>query len=173
MELLYIAIASVVLVLLFYGIIFPTFRMKNINKKLSRLSEKHGFKIKRVQGEYYSHIITTPEYNLYISSINVPSNSQLVINSFRTWQLFWGGSSNNPGRSYPNKRYLSEVTPFLNLKLTDPKARKVMIIYCRTEKVLMYINESELIDVSSTDLPHGLKVIQFERLEEEFTNLIN
>lgn len=173
MEILYIAATLIMAYILIQFIVLPKIRYNNLYNTLKVLVNNNNFTIEVCKKKPYSFKISTATVNLYISFINIPKNSIVTINSSKTWRLSWGGSPSKPGRSYPNNRYLSEIVNFLVTKIDDPKAQKVVILYKRTENVLMYVNESELELVSSKDSPHGIKVIQFVDLKKDFLDLIN
>lgn len=172
MEFIIIAILIVLLVVFVYPSYHYSKATKNVYQTLMEIAKQNNYELRKVSKKPYSYILISPRYNLYITSLYIPSNSQIVINSYRTWQLFWGGSSKNKGRSYPNNRFLNELSSFLHLKLENPNDRKVVILYKKTENILMYINENELEPVTSKDLPHGLKVIEYDKLLDEFENLL-
>lgn len=173
MKILYVTIVVIVIYFILQLIVLPKIRYNNLYKTLKEISKKNDYHFEVAKRKLYDFKITTTQKNLYLTFISVPKNSIVTINSLRTWRLSWGGSPAKPGRNYPNQRYLNELTNFLLAKIDDEKAQKVVVVYKTTEKILMYINESELEIVTSKDNPHGLKVIQYIDLAKDFSDLIS
>lgn len=173
MEFLYGAVALIVIILMINITILPNVRLKKIYTLLQTCEDK-GFFVKAVKNKNYDFLIENENMLLLIKTIFIPRNSSVTINSKDTWKLQWGGSSHNKGRVYPNDRYLNELTPFLKEVIKkDKKVLKVIMLYPSTEKVLMYLNESELdlIDIDKT--PYGYKVTTFATFAGDFDKIIN
>lgn len=173
MKILYFAIGVIFVYFIIQLIVLPKIRYNNLYNTLKEIAEKNNYHFEVVKNQLYDFIIYTTNKNLYLTYVKVPRNSIITINSLRTWRLSWGGSPSKPGRNFPNQRYLNELSNFLLTKIDDENGQKVVIVYKKTEKVLMYINESELEIVTSKNSPHGLKVIQYNNLEKDFFDLLN
>jgi hypothetical protein len=154
-------------------IIIPNLQIKNTYKVLEKFEGK-GFVTRLVKGKNYDYLLENEEITLLIKVVPIPSNSSVTINSKNTWRLSWGGNPNNKGRAYPRDRYLNELVPFLKETIKkDKKTLKLILLYKRTEKILMYLNESELDLVDAKKTPYGYKVTTLNRIEEEFEDIVN
>ncbi len=169
---LYVVGGIAILIAIYYYIILPIQRKKIVKEKLSQF-----FVFNEYKGKNYNYTIEKENTILYIKLLCIPHNSTVTINSKDTWQLSWGGSTAKPGRVYPRQKYLDEMKPFLRQNILkenndeNKKVRKVILIYKKTEKVLRYLNESELDIVSVSDSPYGYKVAQFAKIDEEIDKL--
>ncbi len=172
MEMIYIAIV-VVLLTLFYNIfILPIQRNKKITDKLS-VFEKQGFILMKEEKKPYDYTLDSENLTIYIKFVYVPKHSIITINNRSTWRLSWGGNPNKPGRPFPNHRYISEIDDFSKFTIKkEKKTLKLFLIYEKTEKILMYLNESELDFVTTKTSPYGYKVSNFSSIEEDFNDLI-
>ena len=172
MEFIYIAIA---LILVFSGykfIIYPSIITKNINQLLEKYKDKYN--IEKGIKKSYDYILEDDKKIIPLKFISVPRNSQITINNISTWKLQWGGDGAKPGRSYPNERYLHEVIPFIKQNhQSEKKIVKIIILYPRTEKILRYLNESELDIITPEKTPYGYKVTTYTNFDEDFDTLIN
>lgn len=171
MEILYIAIALMVFVIVINLYVLPTMRYKKVFTLLQNVEGK-GFVLEAVKNKNYDFIIENKDLIIYLKAAYIPSNSSVTINSKSTWRLQWGGYK--AGRAYPHDRYLNELTPFLNETIKkDKKFLKVIMLYPGTEKVLMYLNESELDVVDINKTPYGYKVTTYNTFMDDFAKIIN
>lgn len=77
------------------------------------------------------------------------------------------------GRSYPNKRYINELIPYLMADFaSEKKIFKMVIIYPNTEVILKYLNESELATVGPFDNNYGMQVLRFSDIEANFATIV-
>ena len=158
-----IAIFVFAVVLVVCLIIKKSKRKKEVTNKLTKLCSENGYSLKREKEEY---IIEGNEKRLLFVVSDIPSNSSVTVNSRTTWCLRWGGK--RYGRGYPNQRYLNELNDFLKLKTDDTK---VIILYKTTEKILMYLNESEIDEVKEGKTIYDYKIVTFNNLEKVFSKL--
>lgn len=172
MEIVYATIAIIVGYIIIKFIIIPWHSKKTIYSLLTNIANDNNFTIEKKNRKPYKFKLITPTITLYIDFIIVPKYSTVTINSFRTWRLSWGNKPIRAGKTYPHTRYLNELKDFLSFTPNAQNGQKVVIIYKRTERLLMYINESELKFVTSKDRPHNLKVIEFRNLESNFDDLL-
>ena len=159
---IYIIIAALVIAFIILMFIFPTIKF---NKAKTKLSNYKNFKI--YKNKNYDFSVENEELKLYIRVVDVPKNSMITINSKDTWCLSWGGSSKDYGRAYPNKKYLDELKSFLKQDISsDKKYYKVVLINECTEKIVRYLNESELAVVNFDDTVYGYKIMELTKIEE-------
>ena len=170
---LYVALILVVVLLVINLVILPQYRLKKTYEELLKL-EKHGFITMIVKKKNYDFIFESEDITFLVKMVAIPSNSQVTINNKWTWRLSWGGNSKNKGRSYPNNRYLHEVVDFLKETYKKEKLTvKLILLYPQTEKILMYLNESELDIITPDKTPYGYKVISLNNLISQFGSLLN
>ena len=159
---IYIIIAALVIAFIILMFIVPTIKF---NKAKSKLSNYKNFKI--FKNKNYDFSVENEELKLYIRVVDIPKNSMITINSKDTWCLSWGGSSKDYGRAYPNKKYLDELKSFLKQDISsDKKYYKVVLINECTEKIVRYLNESELAVVNFDDTVYGYKIMELTKIEE-------
>lgn len=173
MIILYIAIGLMIIVLIYKIVIEPNIRYKKVFEMLQEF-EKGDYLLTPVKDRTFDFKLENQEILLLIKVIGIPSNSAVTINNKYTWRLSWGGSSRKAGRAYPKNRYLNEMIPFLKeVMKSDKKIIKITILYPNTEKVLRYINESDLELINPKDSPHGYKVVSFIDFKKHFNDIIN
>ena len=164
MKFILIFIISFIILFFIVMILIPKLKYNKAKKILLTYEN-----IKEVKNKCYDFICELIDFKYLIKVIDIPSNSMITINSKETWALSWGGSSKDLGRAYPNQKYLDELKPFLLMKLKDEqKSMKLIILIDSTEKVVRYLNESELEVVTFNDKPYGYKVLELKKIEDEF-----
>ena len=172
MEFVYAAVGVIVIALIYDMLILPKIRFNKLHELFTKL-ETRGFLLEVLKGRFSDFILESNHIMLYIKVVSIPDNSAVTINSKDTWQLSWGGNKANKGRLYPRKRYLDEVVPFIKEVIKQEKPfKKIVILYPSTEKILRYLNESELEIIDSKKTPHGYKVVNFTDFESDFNDLI-
>ena len=173
MELLYIAVGIMAVLFVLNVFIIPNMRFKKVFTLLQSLEEK-GYVLEVAKNKNYDFILENKDIILFIRFVAIPNNSSVTINSKSTWRLQWGGSKDRPGKSYPHDRYLNELSPFLKETIKKDKPfMKVIMLYPSTEKILMYLNESDLDIVDIKKTPYGYKVTTFETFMDDFNEIIN
>lgn len=165
----FLCIFILLIVFIVITILINNTKDKLLRDEIEKYIKEKGIEIKSVKNKNYDYIMKTKDKNYYISLLKVPSNSSITINSKYTWCLRFGGK--RKGRSYPNKRYLTEVEPFLRMRLSNDNDMKLIIIVPSTEVILKYINESDICEVNPKDTPHGYKVISYHRFKSNFNDI--
>lgn len=159
----------IVLIILFFVIMILIPKLKYNKAKKVLLSYKN---VKEVKNKKYNFVIENEEMKYLIKVIDIPSNSLITINSKETWKLSWGGSKNDLGRAYPNDKYLDELKPFLLMPLKDElHTMKIVLLVPGTEKIVRYLNESELEVVTFKDKPYGYKIMELSKIESQMNDL--
>ena len=154
-----------IIIIFVYAIIKNKKIDKEIESKLFDLSNKNNLILEK--GKDFDCLIKNNEGELLkILVCKIPPNSSVTINSRETICLRWGGA--RYGRSYPNQRYLNEVYNFLKVK---DEVMKVLLLYKTTEKILKYLNESEIATVNEGDTTYDYKVVTFNNLDDNFLKL--
>ena len=164
---------AVALLLVSLGIV--TLFINHHKDKLLNLELEEFLSDKKIEyikdtNKNYDFIMKTKERTYYVALVKIPSNSSVTINNKTTWCLRFGGS--RKGRSYPNKRFLTEVEPFLKMRLPNDSDMKIVILYPSTEVILKYMNESEICEIHPKDTPYGYKVISYDKFKSCFDDLL-
>lgn len=164
---LYIIIGALVIAFIVLMYIVPGIKFNNAKKLLAKYPN-----FKEHKKKYYDFTIEDDKVKIFIRVLDVPSNSMITINSKDTWVVQWGGSSKDFGRAYPNKKYLDEIKDFLKKEYeSEKKVYKIILINKCTEKVVRYLNESELAVVTFKDTVYGYKIMELTKLEEQMNEL--
>lgn len=167
MEVVYVSLGVLVVLFFITMVIIPGIKFNKAKKRISVYSNFKEYKKK-----YYDFTVENEEVKLFIRVLDVPKNSMITINSKDTWCLSWGGSSKDLGRAYPNKKYLDEISPFLRKEYeSEKKVYKIILVNESTEKIVRYLNESELAVVTFNDTPYGYKIMELSKLEEQMNIL--
>src|SRR5690554_2669739 len=172
MPFLITAIAIIVLSGVIKYIIIPLSRNKKIEEGISRFA--NDYHIEKAKAKPYDYLLSNDLKDVFLKIIPIPKDSAVTINNVSTWKLQWGGNPYKLGRSYPNERYLHEVINFIQSKPeSDKPFIKIIILYPGTEKILRYLNESELDIITPDKTPYGYKVTTFVDFEKDFEILTN
>lgn len=164
-----IIVASVIVVLIIIYMIIKKYRTnKKIIKELEKVCIEFNYKLEKGD-KICDYIITTNNKKIKLVICEIPKNSSVTINSRLTWCLRWGGK--RVGRSYPNQRYMNELTSFLKLN-KEEGVLKVIALYPQTEKIQKYLNESEIAVVNRGELVYDYKVINFSEIDQGFDDLV-
>lgn len=145
----------IILFLIVIQIIYKKLLKKNYLTNLKSQLDMTGlfYSINRLDKNTYHLLLDKMNYYLFIEIL--PNHSQLQINNKTTWELRTGG-----GQDYgkaPNKiSLLTSIVPFMN---KDFDGKKVVVILPKTKKIVMYINECEMIVVNSKTNVHGCNII--------------
>lgn len=155
--------------------IFTFINNKKNNEKISehllQVAEKNNMIFSIASKGEHDYIIEDENKVVYIKKLIIPHNSSVTINARNTWCLRWGGK--RMGRSYPNKRYINELIPYLMADFaSEKKIFKMVIIYPNTEVILKYLNESELATVNPMDNNYGMQVLRFSDIEANFATIV-
>lgn len=163
---MWFAIAAITILVIGICIFIKIKKNKVINSKLTELAEKNNYKLTKCSSKEYNYILENDHNIIYLSTIIIPKNSSVTVNSKSTWCLRYGGGA-RVGRSYPNKEYLTELKPFLIKEYSSEKnIRKVVILYPTTEVLLKYVNESDIINLTQNDIVYGTQIIKFNDIDE-------
>ena len=149
-------------------VIFIVFKVVIVNKRRSDVYNKllalsKEAEVNLISKNKDTFILEKDDKKVLIEVLAIPSNSSVTINSKSTWCLRWGGK--RYGRGYPNQRYLNEISDFLKQK---SDYSKVIMLYKNTEKILVYLNESEIATVNEASTVYDYKVVTYENLEKTF-----
>lgn len=165
----YVIIGLVALYFVWQFFIYPKIRLHKI---VDTIKMSVGEEVKITFPFKDKSRITFEDQNVIfdVKYISVPAYSLLTINSKVTWKVSYGGNPNKPGRIYPNERFLTELKPFLRAQ--SEEAVKIVILYGKVEKKVMYLNESELEILAPTSKPHGIYVLTLAEMKENYRKIL-
>lgn len=116
--------------------------------------------IKKLKSEYnykkrsdFSHdlIVVINEAEYHIKILNTSANIQLTLNSKYIWDLKRGRVAGLIFKGYSST--LIDVRNFMK------KSNRIVILTNKPYKILMYLNESEIVDVSDKEIIHETRFI--------------
>lgn len=106
--------------------------------------------VKKVLFKSYNYVLTLNETVYYIKVLNVSKNNILSINSKYVWEIRTGKPN---GISFKtSSKTMLDMTEFNELK------NKIIVFKGKPYKVLKYINESEVVDISDNQEIFDIKI---------------
>ena len=123
----------------------------SINKREIIKSLKKEFSVLKRSDASHDLIVVIDDIKYYIKIMNTNSNIQFTLNSRYVWQLKKGRIS--------GIRFKGSSSALLDVRNFMSKENRVVILTNKPYKILMYLNESEIVDVSTKSVIHGTKFI--------------
>lgn len=123
------------------------------------LTGKHAnFSLVKSLQHSYDLDLDFNDLHFLIKLVFIPSCADVQVNSKSTWEIKYG-AGDNPGKAQPFKKYLgSHIDEFMALKTPD-NSIKVVVLIPKSRKIVMYINECEIIFVTPFTNVHGTRII--------------
>lgn len=169
MTFLYVFLGIMIVVIIVEFIIKPIIKNKDINILLNKVADENSLKLTKAKHKDYNYTLEDDKSIFYIRILEMQKSSCITVNHKTTWSLTWGGSRSNPGKRLPYQRYANELIEFLKDEYVSKKSVfKIVLVYKESGKILKYINESELKDVTLKDDAYGIKIINYTNFEENF-----
>lgn len=152
----------VLLILVLYSIFYKAHSInKVVNLIKTSLEKKYKtIAINKISKNTYEINAENNKYLFFIYFI--PLNTTIQINSSTTWELKIANSS-SAGASHTKTRYFNNISNFMNIK-TD--AKKIIIFTPSPKKVVMYINECEIINVDTKTNVYGTNIIRIDDISK-------
>ncbi|MBO4666840.1 MAG: hypothetical protein J5666_01750 [Bacilli bacterium] len=176
MEFIYYIIIIFAIILLYFLVTFIINKLKEnlAYDEIEEFCENKGYSFQKVKDNRYDAIINGDDFKMYVILCRVPEASSVTINSRNTWCLRFGGK--RKGKGYSQKRYLNEISPFLNFNeeknLIGKTIYKVVIFYPNCEAILKYMNESEIMEIKPNNISFGYKAITYKDFFSKFDDLL-
>lgn len=102
--------------------------------------------------------------NVYlIKVVSIPNFSEIQINNITTWEIKYG-AGNAIGKAQPYKKYATNIGNFMKY-LPKEKEIKIVLFMPKPKKIVMYINESEIIFVTPQTNVYGTYMIDSSQLD--------
>lgn len=175
MEIYHYIIIIFSILLLYFIVTFIINKVKEglVYDEIEEYCETKGYRYQKSKDKRYDIEIVGDDFIMYLVLTKVPTSSTITINSRTTWCLRFGGK--RKGKGYSSKRYLTELSSFLNFspeKSNQIKTiYKVVVFYPDTEGILKYMNESEIMEIKPENISFGYKAITYKKLFDEFDDL--
>ena len=176
MDLIYYILIIFGIILLYFLVTFFINKMKEklAYDEIEEFAVGRGYRYQKSKDKRYDIEIEDDDFIMYIAMCKVPTSSTITINSKTTWCLRFGGK--RKGKGYSSKRYLTELSSFLNFNPEKSKSMKtiykVVIFYPDTEGILKYMNESEIMEIKPENISFGYKAVTYKKFYDEFDNLL-
>lgn len=152
----------ILIILILYSILYKTYSIKKIVNLIKiSLEKKHQtIVIKNVTRNIYEVDADSEKYLFFICLI--PLNTTVQINNSTTWELKIANSS-SAGASHNKTRYLNKISNFMNI---ETERKKIIIFTPNPKKVVMYINECEIINVDVKTNVYGTNIIRIDDISK-------
>ena len=152
----------VLLILVLYSIFYKDHSIKKVVNLIKASLEKKykTIAINKISKNTYEINAENNKYLFFIYFI--PLNTTVQINSSTTWELKIANSS-SAGASHTKTRYLNNISNFMNIKT---EAKKIIIFTPSPKKVVMYINECEIINVDAKTNVYGTNIIRIDDISK-------
>lgn len=153
-------IVLIVIIAIVANIITSVNNQSTYEDELKKYLNSHNisFTMEKAKHSAYSFVLSIEDTKYLIKMIHLPTDADLQINSKTTWEVKYGAGK-NPGRAHPHSSYLgSNIDVFMNLH-TNENEKKIVVVVPKPRKIVMYINESEIVFVTPSTNVHGTKII--------------
>lgn len=121
------------------------------------VSENIEYELLTSGNSTYDYKLTIGEKVYLVKLLGIPSFAEVQINNVTTWEVKYG-AGRNPGKTQPFKKYAHGIEGFMNLKTNDNETR-VVVLSPNAKKITKYINECEIVFVTSKTNVYGVRVI--------------
>lgn len=153
-----IGIGIIILGIIIYSIISPIKSRNTYETNLKNHLDKLGnYELEKSKNVPYDYCLKINNKEYLIKTISVPSYAEVQINSKTTWEIKYG-AGDTPGKAQPFKKYLSNISQFMHLKNNENQI-KVVVVIPKAKKIVMYINECEIVFVTPQTNVHGTRII--------------
>lgn len=134
---------------------------KIINQICSHLNSKHqNVRIEKYNNNIYKLETDLKKYCFFIETI--PTNSTIQINNIKTWEIRKSKNSDIGTQNY-STRQLESINRYMDLNVVG---QKIIIFIPTPKKIVMYINECEMIIVNSKTNVYGTNIIKVEEINK-------
>lgn len=161
---IFIIILLILIAIIFLVIIISPQKLKSSYEdklKTFLLNNKINFTLTKAEHHSYNYNLKINNIVYLIKLVTVPVDADIQINNKITWEIKFGAGK-SLGKAQPNSTYMgNNINIFMNLKVSD-NAQKVVVILPHPRKIVMYINECEIIFVKPSTNVYGARVISCE-----------
>ena len=162
-----VGIVVIIILILFFFLSTPVANkgswVSELTKKLN--SENIAHQIDNSNNPIFDYKLTILDKVYLIKLLGIPSYAEVQINNVTTWEVKYGAGK-NPGKTQPFKKYVHGIEDFMNYKQNENEIR-VVVLSPNAKKITKYINECEIVFVTSKTNVYGVRVIN----EDDFSLL--
>ena len=153
-----IGIGVIILGIIIYTIVSPIKNRSTYETNLKTQLDKLGnYELEKPKNVPYDYLVKINNKEFLIKTISVPNHAEVQVNSKTTWEIKYG-AGDVPGKAQPFKKYLSNISQFMHYKNNDNQV-KVVVVIPKAKKLVMYINECEIVFITPQTNVHGTRVI--------------
>lgn len=158
----FIIIMILVIILIFYSLIYKIFSIKNVLNQVQKHLETKYQKVltKKINKNIYYIEADNKKYLFFIETI--PLNTTIQINNSTTWELKIAKSS-SAGANHKSSKHLDTIIKFMNMESTS---QKIIIFIPNPKKIVMYINECEIVIVNPKTNVYGTNIISVDDINK-------
>lgn len=129
-----------------------------VNELSQKLSQENiTYKFESVSNKPYDYKVTIQDKVYFVKILGIPNYAEVQINNVTTWEIKYGAGK-NPGKAQPFKKYAHGIESFMHFKPTEGETR-VVVLTPNAKKITKYINECEIVFVTSKTNVYGVRVI--------------
>lgn len=149
-------------VIIIYTLVIPKVLSNSFENNLKQYLDKNQipYQLESSKNRLFNLELSINDTNYLIKIINIPNNAEVQINNVTTWEVKYG-AGNHPGKAQPNRKYLSGISGFMNYK-PAPHEKRIVVLTPVSKKIVMYINESEIVFVTPTTNVYGVNIINMD-----------
>jgi hypothetical protein len=118
-------------------------------------------KLKKIWFKPYNYILKTKGTQYYVKTLNITPKHILTINSKYIWELKFGKVNGS--------QFKTIYSSLINLKDFYQLQNLIIVFKGRPHKILKYLNESEVVDISNETIINNIKI--FNNLSECMKNV--
>lgn len=123
-----------------------------------KLTEQNiDFTIDNSNNQIYDYKLLVNDKTFLVKLLGIPSYAEIQINNVTTWEVKYGAGK-NPGKAQPFRKYVHGIESFMNLKTQENEIR-VVVLTPNAKKITKYINECEIVFVTSKTNVYGIRVV--------------
>ncbi len=166
MEYIYIVLTVLVVFTTLYLVINKLAykqRIQNIKDIIARNLPEIVYKLEDGKGKKYDLALIINDKRYLFKVLVAPSGKELVITNKNTWIVY-------ENHKLSIKNQILSIKNFMDIPL-DTNMEKIVIIYPHIYRLLKYINENEMVLVSSNTKVYDALVINYHGLDDYIEKL--
>ena len=158
----------IIILIIIIGIVFLSFIIKklmnNVKSDIETFKDeliKLGYQIKNDENRIGDLILIKGDEKYLIKFLKSERFAEVSINNKTTFEIKYGGN-NDPGKPHPFHKFVNGMSTFMNYETTE--FTKVVVVTPKPKKIVMWINENEIIFVKSDTKVYGSRIISINDL---------
>lgn len=148
--------------IIIYTLIIPKVLSNSFENNLKQYLDNNqiSYNLEPSKNRLFNLELTINETIYLLKIINIPNNAEVQVNNMTTWEVKYG-AGNHPGKAQPNHKYLSGIAGFMNYK-PQTNEKRIVVMTPKSKKIVMYINECEIVFVTPTTNVYGVNIINMD-----------